>query len=102
MIHGALNILILPVLLFIVGLWKPKWILFWMDKPTRFAIIMIFSVMVMIGATLFGEGSRQKQIEEKKTLVKKIQSEQEAFINSEKQALDLPEMNKIEKKETEQ
>ncbi|NOQ35693.1 MAG: hypothetical protein GQ569_07325 [Methylococcaceae bacterium] len=64
MIHAAINVLLLSVLLLAVGLWRPKYILFWMDEPSRFAIIMIFSVMLISGFTLFGEGSRQKQLED--------------------------------------
>ena len=63
MIHAAINILILSVLLLIVGLWRPKILLFWMDEPKRFSIIVIFFLLLMIGATLFGEGSRLKQLE---------------------------------------
>ncbi len=63
MIHAAINILILSVLLLIVGLWRPKFLLFWLDEPSRFAIIMIFLILVMVGMTLFGEGSRQKNLE---------------------------------------
>jgi len=77
MIHAAINILILSALLLIVGLWKPKILLFWMDEPKRFPIIVIFLLLVMVGATLFGEGSRQKQLEQdalqaKKNTVEKI------------------------------
>ena len=61
MIIAAINILILSVLLLIVGLIKPKWLLFWIDNPGRMPIIMLTSVLFMIGVTLFGEGNRQKQ-----------------------------------------
>ena len=71
MIFAGINILLLSAFLLIVGLCKPKWILFWMDKPSRYAIVMMVSVLVIISITLFGEGTRQKQIElekEKKQL----------------------------------
>jgi hypothetical protein len=61
MIIAAINILILSVLLLIVGLIKPKWLLFWIDNPGRMPIIMLASVLFMIAVTLFGEGNRQKQ-----------------------------------------
>ncbi len=77
MIHAAINILILSALLLIVGLWKPKLLLFWMDEPKRFPIIVMFLLLVMVGMTLFGEGSRQKQLEQetlqaKETSLKKV------------------------------
>ena len=97
MIHGALNILILSVLLLVVGLWKPKWILFWMDKPSRFAIIMIFSVMIMIGGTMFGEGSRQKQLEDDKISAQKLKSEQSALPKTNQPPVDLPKITDLTK-----
>jgi hypothetical protein len=71
MIHAAINILILSVLLLIVGLWKPKILLFWLDEPKRFPIIVMFLLLVMVGVTLFGEGTRQKQLEEESLQAKK-------------------------------
>ncbi len=62
MIFAGINILLLSAFLLVIGLWKPKWILFWIDKPTRYAIVMMVSVLVMISITLFGEGSRQKKV----------------------------------------
>lgn len=63
MIHAAINILILSGLLLLVGLWRPKIPLFWLDNPGRFPIIIIFIMLLMVGVTLFGEGTRQKQLE---------------------------------------
>ncbi|MCK5897548.1 MAG: hypothetical protein KAG06_00575 [Methylococcales bacterium] len=62
MTYAAINILILSAFLLIVGLYKPKFLLFWQDKPKRLTIIIICSILLMIGGTLFGEGTRQKQI----------------------------------------
>ncbi|MCK5871827.1 MAG: hypothetical protein KAG26_03290 [Methylococcales bacterium] len=62
MTYAAINILILSALLLIVGLYKPKFLLFWQDTPKRLTIIIICSILLMIGGTLFGEGTRQKQI----------------------------------------
>jgi hypothetical protein len=77
MIHAAINILLLSVLLLIVGLWRPKILLFWLDEPNRFAIVMMFLVLVIIGVTLFGEGSRQKQLKQES-----LPTEKEIFIDS--------------------
>ena len=75
MIHAAINILILSALLLIVGLWKPKILLFWMDEPKRLPIIVLFFLLLMVGATLFGEGSRQKQLEQDALQAKKNTTE---------------------------
>ncbi len=61
MITLGINLLIVSVLLLIVGLIKPKWILFYMDKPSRLGILMLSSVVFMGGAICFGEGTRQKK-----------------------------------------
>ncbi|TAK62505.1 hypothetical protein [Methylobacter sp.] len=53
------------LLFFIVGMIKPKWPLFFLEKPNRFLILVISTVLFMITATLFGEGNRQKALEEK-------------------------------------
>lgn len=72
MIHAAINILILSGLLLIVGLWKPKILLFWMDEPKRLPIIVMFFLLFMVGVTLFGEATRQKQLEQAALQTKEI------------------------------
>ncbi|MDQ7090881.1 MAG: hypothetical protein Q9M50_09570 [Methylococcales bacterium] len=72
MIHAAINILLLGILLLLVGLWRPKIILFWLDSPGRWPIIIVFIIFAMVGATLFGEGTRQKQLELEALQSKKI------------------------------
>ncbi len=59
----SINLLVLAVGFLIVGMIKPQWILFWMDKPARMPIIMLSIVLFMAAATMFGEASRQKQTE---------------------------------------
>jgi len=59
MIVWAFNLMILGVGILIVGLIKPKWLLFWMDQPNRFIIVAVSVVLLMAGAVLFGEGNRQ-------------------------------------------
>lgn len=61
MITAAINIFIYSLLTLIIGLYKPKWALFWMKKPDRFMVIIISSVLFMTAATLFGEGNRTRQ-----------------------------------------
>ena len=59
MIVWAFNLLILAVGILIVGLIKPKWLLFWMDNPNRYIIVGISTILLMAGAIMFGEGNRQ-------------------------------------------
>lgn len=59
----SINLLVLAVGFLIVGMIKPQWILFWMDKPGRLPIIMLSIVLFMASATMFGEASNQKQKE---------------------------------------
>lgn len=60
MITAGINTLIVSLLVLLVGLIKPKWLLFWMDKPGRLPVVAIAILLFMVGATLFGEGNRQK------------------------------------------
>jgi hypothetical protein len=62
MIIAAINLLILSVLIFIIGMIKPGWLLFWMEKPSRMPILWIVVFLFMIATVLFGEGERQKQL----------------------------------------
>ena len=59
MIIWAFNLLILAVGILIVGLIKPKWLLFWMEKPNRYIIVGVATILLMSAAILFGEGNRQ-------------------------------------------
>lgn len=62
------------LLFFILGMIKPKWPLFFLKKPDRFLVLVITTVLFMISVTLYGEGNRQKALEEKsiKDTVSKI------------------------------
>lgn len=64
MINAAFHTGIWTLLFFIVGMIKPKWPLFFMKKPDRFLILVISTVLFMVSATLFGEGNRQKALED--------------------------------------
>ena len=59
MIIWAFNLLILAVGVLVVGLIKPNWILFWMDRPSRFIVVAISIDLLMSAAIMFGEGNRQ-------------------------------------------
>jgi MFS superfamily sulfate permease-like transporter len=72
LIYYAFNVFVLSLIVLGVGLFKPKWILLWMDKPTRLPVVMIAAVLFMISAVMFGEGNKQMQLE--KAQVSKQQS----------------------------
>jgi hypothetical protein len=60
----AISLFILCIGVLIVGLIKPKWILFWVEKPNRLMISAVSMVLFMIAAVLFGEGLKQKKLAE--------------------------------------
>ena len=59
MIIWAFNLLLLAIGILVVGLIKPKWLLFWMEQPNRYIIVGVSTVLLMAAAILFGEGNRQ-------------------------------------------
>lgn len=65
LINAAIDTGLLTLLFFIVGMIKPSWPLFFLKKSDRFMILIISTVLFMITFTLFGEGNRQKALEEK-------------------------------------
>lgn len=74
MINAAFHTGIWTLLFFIVGMIKPQWPLFFLKKPDRFLVLIISTVLFMVSATLYGEGNRQRVLEEKtsKETVSKI------------------------------
>lgn len=63
LIYYSFNVFVLSVIVLGVGMFKPKWILLWMDKPGRLPVAMIAAVLFMIAAVMFGEGNKQLQQE---------------------------------------
>ncbi len=61
MIIWAFNLLLLAIFVFIIGMIKPQWLLFWMEKPHRFVIVGVSVMLLMAAAILFGEGNRQNE-----------------------------------------
>ena len=59
LIYYSFNIFILMLVIFGIGMFKPKWILFWMEKPGRMPIVFIATILFMIAAVMFGEGNKQ-------------------------------------------
>lgn len=60
---AAANLGILTVIFFIAGIIKPKVPLFFMANPTRFLVVVITTIMIMVVGTLYGEGMRLTKIE---------------------------------------
>ena len=60
LVIAALNLGLLTMVFLIIGLIKPKWPLFWMEKPDRFIILVISTVMIMVSFTMYGEGMKRK------------------------------------------
>ncbi|MCK5120716.1 MAG: hypothetical protein KAQ91_01975 [Methylococcales bacterium] len=83
MMVWSINILVLAIGFLIVGMIKPNWIMFWMEKPTRMPIIVLSSVLFMVSAVMFGEANKEKQ------QASVVQSEQ---ISTEKATSDAPEV----------
>ncbi|NOU23559.1 MAG: hypothetical protein HOO93_17565 [Methyloglobulus sp.] len=65
MILHAINLGLLTLLFFVVGMVKPKWALFFMEKPSRWLITIITTICFMVVMTMYGEGQRQAKIIEK-------------------------------------
>ena len=61
MMVWSINLLVLAVGILIVGMIKPHWILFWMEKPKRITIIILSVVLFMAAAVMFGEANKEKQ-----------------------------------------
>ena len=67
LIYYSFNVFVLSLVVLGVGMYKPKWILLWMDKPGRFPVVLIASVLFMAAAVMFGEGNKQLQQEKAQT-----------------------------------
>ncbi len=59
-IYHGISLVLLAVIIFVIGMFKPKWILFWMDSPTRLIVTAVAMALFMIGAVLFGKGNQEK------------------------------------------
>ena len=63
MITGAINLGLLTLLIFFLGMYKPNWPLFFMKEPNRFIILALTTILFMVTATLYGEGLRREKLE---------------------------------------
>jgi len=60
----SINILILAIGFLIVGMFKPQWLLFWMEKPSRMPVVLLSVVLFMVAVVMFGEANNTKQQEQ--------------------------------------
>lgn len=75
LVIAAMNLGILTVLFFIVGMIKPQWGLFFMDKPSRFIVLIISTISIMVSFTMYGEGHRRGSTPEQWTKVPTLEKE---------------------------
>jgi len=62
MVLHAINLGILVLLFFVVGMFKPNWALFFMKNPNRWIVIAVTTVFFMIVMTMYGEGIKQAKM----------------------------------------
>jgi len=62
MVAYAFDLGIWTILFFLLGMYKPQWPLFFLKEPSRFLILIITTVFVMITFTLYGEGVRREKV----------------------------------------
>jgi hypothetical protein len=83
LIYYSFNVLAISLIMLIVGMIKPKWILLWMEKPGRIAIVCLSAAIFMAGMVMFGEGNKQLQQE-------KAQQSKEQAVQPAKSADEVP------------
>lgn len=64
MIKNAFHLYIFLAGFFVIGMFKPHWPLFFIQKPSRSIIAAISLVLFMIATTMYGEGVKQKNTPE--------------------------------------
>ncbi len=68
-IYHGISLVLLAFVIFVIGMFKPKWILFWMDNPNRLIVTAVAMALFMIGAVLFGKGNQEKLAAKKRAAV---------------------------------
>ncbi|EIC28698.1 hypothetical protein [Methylomicrobium album] len=63
MVFYSFNLAAFTLFFFVLGMIKPKWPLFFLKEPTRFMILMITPILIMITVTLYGEGLKREREE---------------------------------------
>jgi len=80
MMVWSINLLVLAVGILLVGMVKPHWILFWLEKPTRMPIVLFSSALFMGGIIMFGEASLEKETMQKAQTEQKIEKMVESAV----------------------
>lgn len=62
MILAAINLGLVTILFFLIGMIKPQWALFFLDKPNRMIVLGVTTVLTMVTITMFGEGHRRSTL----------------------------------------
>jgi hypothetical protein len=62
MILAAINLGLVTLLFFLIGMIKPQWALFFLDKPDRMIVLGVTTVLVMVTITMYGEGHRRSTL----------------------------------------
>ncbi|MGR8941113.1 MAG: hypothetical protein ACU83P_05935 [Gammaproteobacteria bacterium] len=63
MVFYSFHLAAFTLIFFVVGMIKPKWMLFFLKEPTRFMILMITPILIMITVTMYGEGVKREKEE---------------------------------------
>ena len=61
LVHLSFDLAAFTAIFFLLGMIKPKWPLFFLKEPSRFMILMITPILIMITVTMFGEGTRREK-----------------------------------------
>ena len=65
LIQHAINLGLLTLLFFVLGMIKPKWPLFFLAKPTRYHVTVGTTIFVMIFMTMYGQGRKEAELAKK-------------------------------------
>ncbi len=77
MIVLSINLLILSIGILIVGMIRPQWILFWMEKKDRLIVILLSSILFMVSVVMFTQATLQnKEFTEEEIAQKKSELEE--------------------------
>lgn len=63
MVNAAFHLAVYTAIFFLVGMYNPKWSLFFLKKPDRFLVVVISLVSVMVFMTLYGEGRHKEKLD---------------------------------------
>ena len=72
MVLASIHILVYTFLFFAIGMYKPRWALFFLKQPTRFLVSSIALVAFMVGATVYGQGHKEELLLAKKAAEKAV------------------------------